>query len=564
MPIGPTPAPLGQVLHIARQIGDSISASFNAMDQAASPLRIIMQRLSEEVVKNADSMKLFLQGVGQIAPAMKKASVSTKQLAKSGAKGFGLGLLSGFVEKLPIVGNVLKPIMGVLTQDKKIKKSADSSAGMFNAMKGAGTSAALGIVGFLEKIGVIGMVLKPFEPILKIIGGLLKTFIAPIIIAVTKALQPLYKWLMGLMPIFQELGEKLAPIIAKIFSVLIEVFMAFAPIIETLLPIIVKLVSMFFENKIIMDLLLIPLKFLAFILKVVVGWLVGHSPGLIPALKSVADIVQMLVEGALAIFVEILEFIGDVMENITETISLVAEIFLAIGQLINDLILGVLESFNSALQILGNIIKALISGAIKILTSVFNFLGKVMKNITKIIQTFIKIIQMANKIIQALINGALNILIAVFKFFGDVMKNVTKILEVIIGAFQWLGNLIKDIILGIINSFVNILNIFKDIIVAILTPLGQFIGLIRDILGMIPGGGGGGGGFLGLQHGGLIKPPGGLYNIAEAGKPEHVTPDDLMEEYFEGLQYALEDKLETLIILQKAKMEAERWRAGWR
>lgn len=354
----------------------------------------------------------------------------------------------------------------------KIKKGTwKEMKGTFGEMKGAASS-------LMPMMKILG-VMKFLGPLLKPINAILKVLMASIF----KPLMPIFntigKMLMGLMPMIEQLGtmigenladiltmimpliqiliEKIAPPIIRLIMVGLGLLFKFMPLLEALFPIFILIAEV--------------LAVLIGWLELFVMWLVGGSPGLIPAIEGVVEIIEILVTGALDMLIAVFEFLGEVMENVTE------------------------------------VIQVLIDGAITILTQVLEFLGKVMENITKII--------------KILIDGALKILTATFQFLGEVMENITKILNVVIGAFQFLGNLIGSIILGLIDGFVRGMEAFAAI-------LQQVNNILRTITFQGGGGGGGGGGkFLGIfQHGTPFVPETGLAHLTrgEAVIPAERNP----------------------------------------
>ena len=115
----------------------------------------------------------------------------------------------------------------------KTQKGAKAMTGFLKGMGPIGQFVSM-IPGIEDVLKPLMMMMKPFEPFIKIIGGLLSQFYGNIIKPIFEAFKPFYDLLISFMPIFAKVGS----VIGKIIGMLIRAFM---PIIEPLLPIIMLL-----------------------------------------------------------------------------------------------------------------------------------------------------------------------------------------------------------------------------------------------------------------------------------------------------------------------------------
>ena len=121
--------------------------------------------------------------------------------------------------------------------DKKAQKGAKAVTGL---LKGLGPIGAFvsSIPGLTDMLKPLMMILKPFEPFMKIIAGLLSSLMGAVIKPMFEAFKPLFGILISFMPIFAKIGG----IIGKVIGMLIR---ALIPVIEPMLPIIILLAKGF-------------------------------------------------------------------------------------------------------------------------------------------------------------------------------------------------------------------------------------------------------------------------------------------------------------------------------
>ena len=119
----------------------------------------------------------------------------------------------------------------------KVIKGAKAVNGLLRSLGPVGQLIS-SIPGLQEVLKPLMMIIKPFEPFIKIIAGLLSSFMAGIIKPLFEAFKPFFNLLLSFMPIFAKIGT----IIGMIIGMMIKAFM---PIIEPLLPLIFMLAKGF-------------------------------------------------------------------------------------------------------------------------------------------------------------------------------------------------------------------------------------------------------------------------------------------------------------------------------
>jgi len=296
-------APGGKLAPIFNAIGGAVGRLAAPFAHFVNMATVWLDKLKPaQVQKIADAIKHW-------GPALAGAG---------GAAALFMG--SGLVQQIPIFGGLLSHLLGPL----KLFSGAIGSIGkaaavqLFPALKGVvgevgGLGKALGVAA-----GPVGIILTIFTTLMAVspqfrnaVMGLVKTLIVALmpafkaIIAAIKPLLPIVNMLARL------LGNALAPIIKALTPILVSLMplvVLLAKVLGLVLGLVVRLITpiikmaVAFEKWYIIK-ILVPLigwlvKGLTFLVNVitsVVKWIMGGSPGLIPAFKALEAIVVRVV-----------------------------------------------------------------------------------------------------------------------------------------------------------------------------------------------------------------------------------------------------------------------------
>lgn len=282
-------------------------------------------------------------------------------------------------------------------QTKTFKALGKIKKGTWKAMKGSfeGIKGAAGSLSpFMQLMGVM----KFFQPILKPINALLKVLMASVFKPLMPIFQTIGKLIMGMMPLIKELGETVGTLIAgvlqRIMPIITKLITEVAP---PLIRILIIGVNLLFKLMPLLDALMPIIMILVDALVLVVSWLemfvkwiVGGSPGLIPAIEAVVEIIQILVEGALNMLMATFEFLGEVMEHV--------------GEVIEMIISGALNILIVTFEFLGKVMTN-ISKILKIVTEAFAFLGNLIKDIILgVIDGFVRGMEAFARVLEAVVD----------------------------------------------------------------------------------------------------------------------------------------------------------------
>lgn len=143
---------------------------------------------------------------------------------------------------------------------------------------------------------LLATIIKPFKPLLDVLGGLFQAFSGALSAALLPALKPLIELIIQALPFIMELGKAFGGILAEIIIAFLPVLKALMPIFQAIWPIILMLINI----------ALIPLKV---ILKIIAPILEALSPLFIilgkalekmsPFLEFLAIVIGVVLLGAI-------------------------------------------------------------------------------------------------------------------------------------------------------------------------------------------------------------------------------------------------------------------------
>ena len=228
--------------------------------------------------------------INQIAEAIKRFGPALAGVGAASALFTGAGLL----DKLPVIGPMMTSLLGPIK----------SLVGGLGGLKGA--------LGFLT--GPVGIILTIFTTLMAV-SPAFRTAVMGLVRTLLTALMPVFKSLVvalkPLLPIIVMLAKMLGQVLAPVVKALTPLLIALMPLVvllaqllTTLIGLVVKLITpalklyLAFEKWYIINALLpliriltSVLTFLVRIITDVVKWIMGGSPGLIPAFNALMRVV---------------------------------------------------------------------------------------------------------------------------------------------------------------------------------------------------------------------------------------------------------------------------------
>lgn len=166
---------------------------------------------------------------------------------------------------------------GDIPEEKKTKGLTK----MFKSIKDAYHSASpLG--GVFNALTLLGPLLKPLEIIMRIVGSLFAVMAAEILPPLLDALEPVFDMLMGMQPLFQEIGVYIGELVTAFLPPLIGYFIDLMVVIKPLIPRIMDLVAQLIEFAvkalpIIIEVVIQVVEIFLGVLKPILDWLSGLS-----------------------------------------------------------------------------------------------------------------------------------------------------------------------------------------------------------------------------------------------------------------------------------------------
>jgi len=127
----------------------------------------------------------------------------------------------------------------------KVKQSK-SLERMWKEMQRAESSAE-SMGGMFSLLQILEPLLKPLEIILEIVGALFGAMTAEILPPLIEALQPLFDWLIDLIPAFQDIGRIIGQMVATYLPIFITLLMDFLLSLIPLIPTIMDLIGIIAE-----------------------------------------------------------------------------------------------------------------------------------------------------------------------------------------------------------------------------------------------------------------------------------------------------------------------------
>ena len=339
--------PLVQALTPAFTALAKLGASFSAAIGQGGRLRPIIQAIGSVASRMAAPVTHL---INSLSAGFNKIKPSTITKIADAIKRFGPALLgvgsaaavftgAGLADKIPVIGGMMGNLMGPLQGligDKGFGGLGKSMIGMLPGFKGVGEEVG-GLAGMLGKAaGPVGIILTIFTTLMAVspqfrnavmeLAKALMTALWPVLKAIIAALKPLWPAFISLA---KTLGAVLAPVIKMLTPLLIMLAQAIGPIlipiIQALMPLLIQLAPLIavlaqliggllkvvlaivvpilkvyiaFEKWYVMKilvpvihLLIAALAWLVRIITSVVKWIMGGSPGLVPAFLALQKVV---------------------------------------------------------------------------------------------------------------------------------------------------------------------------------------------------------------------------------------------------------------------------------
>ena len=365
-----------------------------------------------------------------------------------------------------------EPVAKEMNKSKFIK-STKGLSGMFKSLGGASLKSS-GMMLLLNTLKPLLDLFKPFQVILDLISALLKVMVGEALRPMFDALQPIYDAIIGLMPIFADLGATIGELIATLLIPLVDIFVALMPIIEVIIGVIIQLITMAIEPlKVIFDAIM---------------------PIIMTVIGIIVELITMAIEPLMDIFDSLMPVIMPIITMIMDLVLLALDPLMSIVKAIMPFFITLIEMAFIPLQIILGIVGPILES----LTPVFGMLG-----------------------------DALELL-------EPILEPITNVLKMVSDGFIWFIN----IIIGSINLLMNAitLGLWEDIALigqesAGVAPgaagaafLGGGIDMDAlaasledlDIAGMFAN-------MNGMQEGGIALSR-GIFELAEGGEPEMVIP----------------------------------------
>src|SRR5215831_6763802 len=450
--IGAAIAPGGKLAPIFNAIG-------SALAKAIGPLTKFTDMIGRGLAKLKPAQ------INQIADAIKRFGPAIAALGGASALLTGGGILT----QLPIFGGVIQHLIGPLKMIIPLLGGGEGLAGAFKFLTGPvgiilgifttlmavspqfrqaviGLVQAL-IVGLMPAFKAIFAAIKPLMPVIVMLGKMLGQILAPVI----KALTPLLVQLMPLVAVLAQLVGKLLGVVILLIGPILKVYMAFEKwyVIHILVPLINVLVG--------------ALSWLVRIITDVVKWIMGGSPGLIPAFNAL-----MRVVGSVVHFIRNVVITGfnAIKGAIQAAWKFITQNSVAVWNFLKTFIQRAIQGWINIFKAGFNVIRGLFTSGWRILqnatTSVWNFLRGF---IQRAIQGWINIFQSAWSTIRGLFTRGWNAVIGTIKNAASNLIGVGKsvisnflsgISSAVRGIGSWIKSHVVDPVVNAVKSFFGI------------------------------------------------------------------------------------------------------------
>lgn len=253
---------------------------------------------------------------------------------------------------------------------KKTEKAAKSLGGVFASM------AKASIQGFIiEKLmillGPFLAILDLFNPIFEVLAAIFAEALMPIMRELIPIIMLIVNALIQNKDIIIKLIKiALIPLMA-IIGILMDIFIQLQPILdeimealEPLLDMIIELISEFFESEEVMLVvsfaikgLVIGLRWLIIAIKILVGWIFGKSPGLIPGVLILTRVIEFLVKAIYNLINLAFTFLITIIQKTNNAIQMIINAIQWLVNLIVGSLIGGIDAITGALNAFANVLR---------------------------------------------------------------------------------------------------------------------------------------------------------------------------------------------------------------
>ncbi|MGR6115022.1 phage tail tape measure protein [Aeribacillus composti] len=357
-------------------------------------------------------------------------------------------------------------------------------------------------------------------PVIATIGTALGQIAAAVIPVFMSALQTL-------IPVVIQVGMAFMNIVQMVLPVLISLINQLVPIITQIVTIIAQIAAQ------IAPLIGILISSLLPVIVNIIATAMNIVQTVAPAFIAIIQVIMQVIQALIPVIMSILTVVVNVVANI---ISAITPIVAFIGSIINAIMAIIAPIVTFIANIIANII-AVITPIIVVVTGIFNTVFNVVSGVFRNIVTFIgSAINGISSIISGISSVVSSVFNSVFSIVRSVMNRVsntvTNVFNAIQGAWSGLTGFVSGVFSGISSSVQKLVNQVKGFINNVIGGINAAISLINKIpgvsIGKIPY----------LQHG-TDHWAGGFAYMNEGGRGElvhlpngaQVIPHDVSMKY---------------------------------
>lgn len=387
-------------------------------------LGTVFTQLVTAIGKLAPTITTMLNSLGNIAPLLGGILLATNPI------------LGVFVLLAPVIGQLIKPIAGIVTALGPLLKT---------------------IASLFALIGpALVVLIPPIQVLVEALGGALKPIVAalgPVVVAAAKAIGALVLAAAPLLPVVGQMIAALGPILTPILGIIGELFGALAPVLaqlgKSLLPPFLKITQTLagvFEQ-----------------LQPVLGAALEQlgSQGLVPIVAALGVVISDLVDAYANQFV-------DMFQQLLPIIPVLIPVVIQLAQSLAQILLAVAPLLPQVMLLSAQLITELLPAILPLIPPLATLTTALLTLATGTIAA----------VVMPILSGLVSFMGGLFDKLKPAIDAITGVTKAIAAAFQWLfdiligHSIIPDLVTGIIGWFTTLWTRAKAI----------FDGLRRDVV----------------------------------------------------------------------------------
>lgn len=409
------------------------------------------------------------------------------------------------------------------------------------------------LLGLLNPVGLVLKALIPVLPVLAAAFGQIAVAVGGALVTALGQIAPLFPLITSVIAevvaiLAQGLMQAITAVVPLVLS-LVDVFSAVLPVVVELVSSVLPRIAPLFEA-------LVPV--LASVVESLVAFLIPAIEALLPVVVTVFEAVGPIIDAAMTIVQGIITAVTGIISGDWSMVwNGIKTVFEGVWNGVNAFITGAVAILQSILSAAWEAIKPVVSAAwdliksfiITPLTAAYNWVRDVFAGVSTVMGTIMGAVKTAA---QTVLNTLYDIFIKPFVDFKNWLDNTLDIstpagkvwravktaastvldtlygifIEPFVKAYYWVENTFSDIVGKVQGIVSSIKGAWQDLKNTLSAPLkiSTGFGPLGALQGNIPSN----------ADGGIYdaRPGGHIVQVAEAGKRELITPEDLMAKTF--------------------------------